>query len=191
MLLTVNQPHLAMHQDRVQHTNHSVQMKRKGSPFLIPGHQVPWWAKWNTSQSLARRSHLPLWSPSLQLPSHPPSRSRAEEGRRGCLLRWRAGGGSRAHLIPVGPLAMQGQRGHAHPTGVIIVHRHGDAWRGLGREVVVVRYEEDAPGVTAVITEAGGGWGGGVVAQVITELPGHHVTTPLPLSPRGHRGAPP
>ncbi|KAL5474792.1 hypothetical protein EMCRGX_G026802 [Ephydatia muelleri] len=108
------------------------------------------------------------------------SLSRAEDWRRGCPIRG-AGGGSRSHLIPVGPLTMQGQRGHTHPTGAIITRRHGDARRGLGREVVVVR-DEDAPGVTAVTTEAGGG--GGVVAQAITELAGHHVSTP-PLGERG------
>ena len=41
----------------------------------------------------------------------------------------------------MGPLTMQGQRGHAHPTGAVITHRHGNAGRGLGLEVVVMKDE--------------------------------------------------
>ena len=74
------------------------------------------------------------------------SLSRAEGWRRGCPLRG-AGGGSWSHLIPVDPLTMQGQRGHTHPTGAVIARRHGDAWRGLGREVGVVRERRLADGV--------------------------------------------
>ena len=65
------------------------------------------------------------------------SLSRAENWRRCCPLRG-AGGGSWSHLIPVDPPTMQGQRDHTHPTGAIVTHRHGDARRGHGREVVVM-----------------------------------------------------